>query len=171
MAVTPEVSPWTWTGTDESVVVSLPSWPKVFDPQHHAPPDTTAHEWLVPVAIAVTPDVSPWTATGTDESVVELLPSWPDELSPQHFAAPPAMPQVWLAPGACFEFFCHWLISRRNESTARWITGRRTADFSLGRFSGDALQRALNGRSLRYRRMVVYIAKKIQKISTVAQYA
>ena len=65
MAATPLVSPETSTGTSDSVVVPLPSWPTSFRPQHFTPPAVvSAQAWLVLAEIATTPLVSPETSTG-----------------------------------------------------------------------------------------------------------
>ena len=42
MPLTPLVRPSTCTGTGESVVESLPSWPAELSPQHFTPPLTIA---------------------------------------------------------------------------------------------------------------------------------
>src|SRR5439155_19515561 len=82
IAVTP-VRFFTCTGTDELVVVPLPSSPSVFIPQPQTvPSDLSATVCPPAAAIAVTP-VRPCTCTGTDELVVVPLPSSPSELQPQ----------------------------------------------------------------------------------------
>src|SRR2546430_17160002 len=72
IAVTP-VRFFTCTGTDELVVVPLPSSPSVFIPQPQTvPSDLSATVCPPAAAIAVTP-VRPCTCTGTDELVVVPL--------------------------------------------------------------------------------------------------
>lgn len=65
IAVTPEDSPTTSTGTALSIVELFPSWPVQFSPQQRTPPFTKAHACERPTAIAVMPDVSPETCIGT----------------------------------------------------------------------------------------------------------
>ena len=99
---TPEV--FTATGTDESVVVLLPSCPAEFDPQQYAfESEGTTQACAPPVEILVTvfplntPDVL--TVTGRDELVVELLPSCPAEFDPQQYVVPvDATPHVEEVP-------------------------------------------------------------------------
>src|SRR5450759_2655880 len=75
----------TATGVLLLVVVPLPSWPYVLQPQASTwPVEVSARLWLVPPAIAVT--VVPegrLTATGMLLMVVVPLPSWPLLLLPQ----------------------------------------------------------------------------------------
>lgn len=86
IAVTPDDSPDTGTGTLEAAPEASPSGPV---PQHQAPPAITAHARVDPTAIAVTPDDNPVTGTGTFELVAaEPLPSIPPVLLPQQCAAP-----------------------------------------------------------------------------------
>lgn len=83
------IYPRTSTGVDRLVVVSLPSWPSSFQPQHFAVPDAiTAHECQPPPPMETTPVERPDTVTGVSLCVVVPLPSAPKVLSPQHFAAP-----------------------------------------------------------------------------------
>lgn len=55
MALTPEVSPLTWTGVDELTVVPFPSSPNTLFPQHFtAPKAASAHVWNLPALMAPT---------------------------------------------------------------------------------------------------------------------
>jgi len=93
--------PVTAMGVDESVVVPLPSSPSGLCPQHlAAPPASTAHVWLKPVAMAVAL-VIPLTATGVNESVVVPLPSSPKPFHPQHLTVlAVSTAHVWWSPAA-----------------------------------------------------------------------
>src|SRR6266496_2953305 len=87
MAVTP-VRLLTCTGTEESVVVPLPSWPTLFLPHAQTVPwDLSARLSSSPAAIAVTP-VRLFTFTAKVAFVVVPLPSWPLRLSPQAQTVP-----------------------------------------------------------------------------------
>ena len=53
-------SPQTWTGVELSVVVTFPTWPALFLPQHRTgPPFVSTQVWESPAAIVVTPLESP----------------------------------------------------------------------------------------------------------------
>ena len=72
------------TGVEALVVVPLPSWPALFQPQHFtAPPDRSAQVWETP-ALTATALVIPPTCNGVDELVVVPSPSWPESFRPQH---------------------------------------------------------------------------------------
>src|SRR5580698_7000291 len=80
----------TATGTDDAVVVPLPSSPDSFAPQHATwPSDFTAQSWNGPLPIAVTP-LRLETATGgrTSEASIVPLPSSPSPSNPQHRTVP-----------------------------------------------------------------------------------
>jgi hypothetical protein len=78
MALTPLLSPLTFTGILLSVYVPFPSWPSLFIPQHlTAPPLVTAQVWAYPAAMALTPLLNPLTFTGVLLSVFVPFPSWP----------------------------------------------------------------------------------------------
>jgi hypothetical protein len=64
-ALTPLVRPLTPTGVMLFTIVSSPSWPKLFSPQHLASPLMVAAQVCVsPPAIAKTPPVHPLKFTG-----------------------------------------------------------------------------------------------------------
>jgi hypothetical protein len=66
------------TGTLLSAVVPLPSWPRLFLPQHVMPPPaSSAHVWKPPAEICSTPLERPLTLTGRLLDVVVPSPSWP----------------------------------------------------------------------------------------------
>src|SRR5690606_12093151 len=90
------------TGTPLSPLLSLPSWPYWFVPQHSTrPPDTTAQLCCEPTPIALAPLARPLTLTGTSLSLPEPSPSWPQLLLPQHLTPPPLVrAQVWPSPAA-----------------------------------------------------------------------
>ena len=98
MALTPFSIPGTATGAWLSVVLSLPTSPWLFSPQHQTPPSLNAQVWCQPALIVLTPDGSPDTATGTSLSAVPPSPSWPSLLPPQHQAAPSFSAQVCEPP-------------------------------------------------------------------------
>jgi hypothetical protein len=69
------VIPLTAAGVGLFVVVPLPSWPELFQPQHlTVPPMRRAQLWYSPAVIAVAV-VIPLTATGVELVVVVPLPS------------------------------------------------------------------------------------------------
>src|SRR6185312_4876191 len=85
IACTPIVRPLTCTGDLLSVVVPLPSSPKLFQPQHCTSPlSSRAHVYASPTAIC-TALVSPATLTGVLLLLVVPSPSCPLLFRPQHF--------------------------------------------------------------------------------------
>ena len=83
IATIPEVSPLTWTGVDEPVVVPFPSCPSQLPPQHFtAPPVVSAQVCQALAVMAMTPAVSPLTWTGIDESVVVPFQELPIRVDP-----------------------------------------------------------------------------------------
>src|SRR6266849_2787887 len=92
--------PTTSTGTDEVLIVSLPSCPKAFNPQHQtAPPVVSVQACDWPLAIAATPVPCPETGAGAVAFVLAPLPIWPEVPAPQHCAAPAEVAaQVKLVP-------------------------------------------------------------------------
>src|SRR5450432_1030870 len=83
--VVPE-SPETATGTEELVVVPLPSSPRRLLPQQTTVPlGGMAQEWLAPAAMNVAPTGM---VTGIGALAVPPFPIWPSELSPQHWVTP-----------------------------------------------------------------------------------
>src|SRR5262245_18487421 len=85
IAATPLDSPSTGIGTLDGVVLPLPSWPTVLEPQHSTPPPVvSAQVWLPPAATAATAPERPVTATGTVVARVLPLPSWPLPPRSQH---------------------------------------------------------------------------------------
>src|SRR6266536_107850 len=82
--------PLTCPGTGLSVVVPSPSWPSMFQPQHHTVPSVfSAHVWPRPSVTVAQSVVCPLSWTGTGLSVVVPSPSWPELLTPQHHTVPP----------------------------------------------------------------------------------
>src|SRR6266487_4592687 len=89
--------PLTCTGTGLSVVVPSPSWPSMFQPQHHTVPSVfSAHVWPRPSETVAQSVVCPLTWTGTGLWVVVPSPSLPKPLSPQHHVV-----RSVLTPRAC----------------------------------------------------------------------
>ena len=62
--------PVTATGTDEPVVVPLPSWPELLEPQHETVPSDPRAQTLVRRAATAVAFEIPDTTTGVDELVV-----------------------------------------------------------------------------------------------------
>jgi hypothetical protein len=79
----------TSTGVVALFVLPVPSWPKMFHPQHFAPPAVIcAQLWYLPPVTELAPDVRPTTSTGKKRSAVVPSPTWPKSLRPQHFTPP-----------------------------------------------------------------------------------
>src|ERR1700674_4944661 len=99
----------TWTGVERQeqvpeVVVPLPSWPALLEPQATTwPVEVSARLWPPPPAIALRLSAKGgWvTRTGVLLSVVLPSPSWPEALEPQARTRPAEVnARLWLAPPA-----------------------------------------------------------------------
>ena len=78
IALTPPANPETGVGVRAMFVVPSPTWPKLLNPQHVAPPASViAHERLIPAEMVLTPLVNPKTSLG-----VRFSPSNPSPIVP-----------------------------------------------------------------------------------------
>jgi hypothetical protein len=92
------VSPSAPTGSGESSIVPLPSWPPVFSPQQRTRPlASNAQLWARPETSAVAPEI-PETVTGRGDETIEPSPSWPAPLLPQQRTEPATRAQLNASP-------------------------------------------------------------------------